>query len=174
MNDSYRRRPLIVAGTVLGVGMGGFVDGILFHQLLQLHNMLSAKYPTRDLPYEQLVINLEVNMFWDGMFHAMTWLITATGIWLLWTACGRADVPHSSQSLFGSVCLGWGLFNLVEGIVDHHILHLHHVTESANHVTWDIAFLASGLFLFSLGMLCITRAKVGGDDEALANERLMK
>ena len=36
------RRPLIAAATLLGIGMGGFVDGILFHQILQFHNMLSA------------------------------------------------------------------------------------------------------------------------------------
>ena len=46
MNDRTNRRPLIAAGTLLGIGMGGFVDGIVFHQLLQIHNMLSAKYPT--------------------------------------------------------------------------------------------------------------------------------
>ena len=37
------RRPLVTAGLVLGLGMGGFVDGIVFHQLLQTHNMLSAR-----------------------------------------------------------------------------------------------------------------------------------
>src|SRR4051812_36902106 len=39
------RRPLIAAGTLLGIGMGGFVDGIVLHQMLQVHNMLSAKRP---------------------------------------------------------------------------------------------------------------------------------
>ncbi|MBA3481110.1 MAG: DUF2243 domain-containing protein, partial [Pirellulales bacterium] len=41
------RRPLIAAATLLGIGLGGFVDGILFHQLLQFHNMLSGSeyYP---------------------------------------------------------------------------------------------------------------------------------
>ena len=30
-------RPLIASGVLLGIGMGGFVDGILFHQILKLH-----------------------------------------------------------------------------------------------------------------------------------------
>ena len=42
---------------MLGIGMGGFVDGILFHQVLQTHNMLSAKYPPTTL------VNAEINMF---------------------------------------------------------------------------------------------------------------
>ena len=29
-------RPLLAAGALLGIGMGGFVDGILFHQILQI------------------------------------------------------------------------------------------------------------------------------------------
>ncbi|MFN6514127.1 MAG: DUF2243 domain-containing protein [Nostoc sp. CreGUA01] len=29
------RTPLIIAGIVLGLGLGGFIDGILLHQLLQ-------------------------------------------------------------------------------------------------------------------------------------------
>jgi len=36
------RRPLIIAGLLLGIDLGGFADGILFHQILQIHNMLSA------------------------------------------------------------------------------------------------------------------------------------
>jgi uncharacterized membrane protein len=70
MNDGLDRRPLIAAGTLLGVGMGGFVDGILFHQILQLHNMLSAKYPRAGVAVATALVNVEVNMFWDGLFHA--------------------------------------------------------------------------------------------------------
>ena len=33
-------KPLIAASTLLGIGMGGFVDGILFHQIFQIHSML--------------------------------------------------------------------------------------------------------------------------------------
>jgi uncharacterized membrane protein len=57
-----------------GIGMGGFLDGIAFHQIFQIHNMLSASVPTDTL------INIEINMVWDGLFHALTWLMTALGI----------------------------------------------------------------------------------------------
>jgi uncharacterized membrane protein len=33
--DGMRIGPLVGAGLVLGIGLGGFVDGILLHQLLQ-------------------------------------------------------------------------------------------------------------------------------------------
>ena len=31
-----------LGGLLLGVGLGGFVDGIVFHQVLQWHHVLTA------------------------------------------------------------------------------------------------------------------------------------
>ena len=157
MNNETTRRPLIAAGTALGIGMGGFVDGIVLHQLLQVHNMLSAKYPTRGIPPEQLVVNLQINMFWDGLFHVLTWVMTAVGLGLLWHAVRQRHVPLSTKTLLGAMIFGWGLFNLVEGVIDHHILHIHHVTETDNHLLWDLAFLASGVVMMVVGWLVIGR-----------------
>ena|SRR3712207_2049357 len=150
------RAPLISASTLLGIGLGGFLDGIVFHQLLQTHSMLSAKI-SRDT-----IVGLETNMFWDGVFHIFTWLVTALGLVLLWRATARADVPHSTKTLIGGLALGWGLFNLVEGLIDHHILHLHHVVERANHSGYDLAFLASGAVLMLVGtaLICAGRHDV--------------
>ena len=69
-------RQAVAAGVVLGIGMGGFVDGILFHQILELHNMLSARVLRDSLIHEQ------INMFWDGLFHAFTWTMVALGLYL--------------------------------------------------------------------------------------------
>ena len=155
MESRLNRRPLIAAGTLLGIGLGGFIDGIVFHQILQWHQMLTGKYPRTGLDPQAIIVNMEVNMFWDGLFHAITWLATAIGLALLWRAMGRADVPRSTPTLLGSLAFGWGVFNLVEGIIDHHLLHLHHVIEGPNHLVFDLAFLASGvlLMLFGLGLM---------------------
>lgn len=67
-------RPLVAAGTVLGIGMGGFADGIFLHQILQVHNMLSGKR------FPDTLVNAEINMFWDGLFHAFTWTATLIGL----------------------------------------------------------------------------------------------
>lgn len=139
------RRPVMAAGIVLGMGMGGFVDGILFHQILQVHNMLSARRPPTS------VVNLEVNMFWDGLFHAFTWLSTAVGIGLLFRAGKRADALWSGRLLLGSMLGGWGMFNLVEGVLDHHILGVHHVVERLGVSIWDWVFLGSGVVLMVVG-----------------------
>ena len=139
------RRPLIAAGATLGVGLGGFFDGIVFHQLLQLHNMLSARLP------KDSVANLEINMFWDGLFHLFCWLVVLAGIGLLWRAVRRSPTPLPGRVLGWAMLMGWGLFNLVEGLIDHQILGIHHVHENGNHLLWDGVFLASGVVFMTVG-----------------------
>src|SRR3954447_26350974 len=117
----HATRPLITAGTVIGVGMGGFIDGILFHQILQIHNML-WKLVVRDS-----LANEQINMFWDGLFHAFTWICVAVGLWILWRAVTKTEVILSGKAFWGSMILGWGLFNLIEGTIDHEVLQIHHV-----------------------------------------------
>src|SRR3712207_5158792 len=140
---------MVTAGTFLGIGMGGFADGISLHQLLQTHNMLSARLA------KTTIANMEINMFWDGLFHALTWTMTAIGLALFWRAARRADMLWSGKAFIGALFLGWGLFNLVEGIIDHHILHLHHVVERFGVSAYDYAFLASGLIFIIAGLSAI-------------------
>ncbi len=149
MTPKQTTRPLVLAGTVIGIGMGGFVDGILFHQILQLHNMLSNRVLRTSL------LNEQINMVWDGFFHAFTWICVALGIFLLWRAIKRPDVVLSDKALLGAILFGFGLFNLVEGTIDHEILQLHHVYQNGNHLLWDMVFLASGVILMIVGRLTL-------------------
>jgi len=125
------------------------LDGISLHQILQLHNMLTAVRP------KLTIADAEINMFWDGLFHALTWVMTALGLALLFHAGKARDVPWSGRTLFGGMVMGWGLFNLVEGIIDHHILGIHHVVESMGLSKYDYAFLGSGVLFILLGMSMI-------------------
>jgi uncharacterized membrane protein len=135
-------------GIVLGLGLGGFVDGIVLHQILQWHNMLSdtARWaPTT-------VDNMEANMLADGLFHAATWILVTAGLWLLWRAL-REGAPGGGVELVGWMLAGWGIFNVAEGIVDHLILGIHHVREGGSELAWDLGFLAFGLALILAGWL---------------------
>lgn len=55
---------------------------------------------------------------------------------------------------------GWGLFNLVEGVIDHHIFNLHHVRDMPVHVPiYDWAFLAiGGVGLILIGWMLLRPA----------------
>ena len=142
-------KPLTRAGIFLGVGLGGFLDGIVLHQLLQTHNMLSARLPKTTIP------NIEINMFWDGIFHFFTWFMTAIGVALLFGAHRMPNVFWSGRAFVGALFLGWGLFNLIEGVIDHHILHLHHVIEARGVSIFDYMFLLSGVVFMVRGWLAI-------------------
>ncbi|WP_375403746.1 DUF2243 domain-containing protein [uncultured Sphingomonas sp.] len=145
-------RAVVRAGVAIGIGMGGFVDGILFHQVLQIHNMLSARISPDTL------VGAKVNMVWDGVFHAFVWGVTALGVALLWRArSGSAGVP--GRVLGGALLLGWGLFNLIEGAIDHHLLGLHHVVERLGPSMWDWVFLASGVALAATGWMLTRRSE---------------
>ena len=151
-----RRSPLIAAGVLIGAGLGGFVDGITFHQILQWHNMLSAKIPPNDL------VSAKINMYWDGMFHAAVWVMTVMGLFLLWRVGQRRDVPWSGRTFLGALNIGWGLFNLVEGVLDHQLLGIHHVYEyTADKLPWDISYLAFGVVLLLAGSFLI---RIGNGD----------
>jgi len=145
MLASHARSPLLVAGIVLGVGLGGFVDGIVLHQILQWHHMVTEPFPPDS------VRNLQLNTLGDGLFHAFAWCMTAIGLALLWQASHRLDVIWSGRVLVGALAIGWGLFNVVEGIVDHHLLGIHHVRSGPDQLLWDLAFLAFGAVLIAGG-----------------------
>ena len=142
-------RPLILAGLVLGLGQGGFFDGIVFHQLLQWHHMFSS------LKTDMTIAGMELNTFGDGLFHLFDWLLTLVGIFLLWRAGQQAKDAWSGRVFLGALLLGAGLFNLVEGILDHHLLGIHHLKPGAHEFLWDLGFLGSGVLLVSLGALLI-------------------
>jgi uncharacterized membrane protein len=127
------------AGTVLGIGLGGQLDGIVLHQVAQWHNMGSAILP----PVTMAAMSR--NMTWDGLFHGAAWAIVLYGIYMLRRAALQGAVAASGAVFTGEMIFGWGLFNLVEGAIDHHVLGLHHVRDMPVHVPlYDWMFLGIG------------------------------
>ena len=153
--------PLVSAATILGIGIGGFIDGIVFHQILQWHEMLSNKIPPVNL------VNKSVNMFWDGIFHAFSLLVTLIGINKLFQLFSRTDVIINRSIFTGSLLLGWGLFNIVEGLIDHHLLKLHNVREITDDVAlWNFGFLFASMIIIGIAIKII---KAGIPKQVLQN-----
>ena len=127
------------SGIMLGIGLGGFVDGIVLHQMIHWHNMGSAVLRPTTLAA------LEQNMVWDGAFHLAVWVCTLIGVyWLLADARRAAPLPSPAR-FSGLLILGWGLFNMTEGLIDHHLFGLHHVRDLPLHVpVYDWLFLLIG------------------------------
>lgn len=140
--DAEERRFPTAAGLFFGLGLGGFFDGIVLHQILQWHHMVtSAGHPA------DTVDNLKLNTFLDGLFHATTYVFVVVGLALLWRTAHKAHLWWSGKLLAGTLLMGFGAFNCVEGVVDHHILGIHHVNETVPRdqwIYWDVGFLVWG------------------------------
>ncbi|WP_410579336.1 DUF2243 domain-containing protein [Amycolatopsis sp. lyj-108] len=127
---------------LLGLGFGGFVDGIVAHQILGWHHMLSSWYPP-DTPED-----LHLNMVGDGLFHLLCLIFVVLGVVLL-NRGNRLPGPV----LWAGALAGWGVFNLVEGTVDHLILGVHHVRPGVHQTAYDLGFLVLGAVLVAIGTL---------------------
>jgi uncharacterized membrane protein len=139
--------PPRTSGLLFGLGLGGFVDGIVLHQILQWHHMVSAETPPTTLA------GLEVNTLADGFFHLATWACVLAASITSIAAWRQGRLAPSYSFHFGLVLAGWGIFNLVEGLVDHQLLGVHHVRDDLGApLSWDLGFLASGVLLVAVGL----------------------
>lgn len=63
-------------------------------------------------------------------------------------------MPPSWRFHLGGVLAGWGGFNVVEGLVDHQLLGVHHVRDDlGGPLAWGLGFLAVGVALVVAGWL---------------------
>ena len=133
----------------MGLGLGGFLDGIVLHQLLQWHHLLTS---TGDHP-ATTVAGLEANTVADGFFHLATWILVAVGSWMLHRSWHAGHLAAAPRAHLGLLLAGWGIFNVVEGLIDHQILGIHHVRDDlGGPLGWDLGFLALGVLLIVVGL----------------------
>ena len=141
MREEHPGMKLTRAAIVLGIGFGGLIDSFMLHMILQWHHMLSNVIPADSME------NMHRLMRADGMFDAFTFLIILTGVFLLWRAAYRRFVIPAIPAFVGQLIFGAGLFNLVEGIINHQILGIHYVRQVPNYTVYNLTFLAVGAVL---------------------------
>jgi uncharacterized membrane protein len=134
------------AGYLLGFSLGGFFDGILLHQILQWHHLLSAV----DRPPFQ---DLRVQVMADGLFHAAMYLIALIGLWNLFRArhifAGRA----ADRLLVANALIGFGVWHVVDAVLFHWTLEIHHIRMDRDPLFWDILwFVVFGLLFIGAGI----------------------
>jgi uncharacterized membrane protein len=141
------RRTLFRVAILQGVGLAGALDEILFHQLLQWHNL----YVHTD-QHGRIVS--------DGLLHLLSTAILLAGVLLLWRHA-RLVALAGWRVLAAGLLVGLGGFNLYDGTVQHKLLRLHPVREGvANQLPYDLAWNAVSLALLVVGWL-IWRAAHG-------------
>ncbi len=146
--------PSTAPALLLGLGLGGFVDGIVLHQILQWHHLVSdvEAYPTTT------VAGLEVNTLADGFFHLAMWVLVLAGTVALVRAWRAGALAPSWSFHIGLLLVGWGVFNVVEGLVDHQLLGIHHVRDDLGApLSWDIGFLVASVLMVVAGLALFRR-----------------
>jgi uncharacterized membrane protein len=123
------------AAFVIGFASSGFFDGVLLHQILQWHHLLS-------LVEVDAVRRLQAQILADGLFHALMYVVAAIGLVLLWRSRRGLAAPGGSRRLWSGVLIGFGAWNVLDIALFHWILEIHHVRlDVANPIAWDVGWL---------------------------------
>lgn len=139
-------RSWVCWGVVLGFGLGGLFNGILLHQILQWHHLLSL-VPGMEDPRTQIR--------WDGYFHALMFVIAVVGLWGVLRA--RDKGQGWGQASFGPLLIGFGIWHVADSVLSHWILGIHRIrAESRSPLLWDLNwFVVFGLVPLFVGLLLL-------------------
>jgi uncharacterized membrane protein len=144
----------------VGFALGGFFDGIMLHQVLQWHHLLSL-VPGEDLR------RIETQILADGAFHVLMWVIAVVGLWLLWRAREGLAADRSGRGLLVSTLVGFAAWNAVDVVVFHWLLHIHRVRVDVpvdDRLRWDLLWM--GLFTgLPLAAAWLASRKPGGGSD---------
>ena len=140
------------AGYLLGFSLGGFFDGILLHQILQWHHLLSAINGT----------DMRFQIAADGYFHAFMYVVAVAGLWMLWRSWRKGEAA-SGLLLAAAMLIGFGIWHIVDSVLSHWLLGIHRIRmDSASPLMWDLVwFVAFGLVPLALGLWMIPRSGRG-------------
>jgi uncharacterized membrane protein len=120
---------------VLGFALGGFVDGILLHQVLQWHHLLSL------VPGESLR-DIRTQILADGIFHVGMYAIAMVGLWMLWRRRGGFAGTGADRRVLAAAALGFALWQAVDTVVFHWLLGIHRIrVDVPNPLAWDIGWV---------------------------------
>ena len=136
-------------GILLGIGLGGFVDGIVLHQILQWHHMLTdhGEDPATT------VAGLENEHTLGRPFPRCNLDRRRRGHLDPLEANHGLALGNQRTRLRRLDARRLGPLQPIEGIVDDHILGIHHVRETGNQTAWTLGFLAFGALLVIGGWL---------------------
>lgn len=129
----------------LGVGLGAFVDGMVLHMVLGL-------FPT-------------LNVVWNRLLDLLAWFATAVGIVLLWRG-GLQGAAPSPRQLAGGILAGFALFNLVEGLIDRHLLGLDRLRSAPAAMPWTVGVLLASALLLAIGIAVARGRRDAGMDRS--------
>jgi len=129
-------RRFVWAGGLLGFAIGGFFDGILLHQILQWHHLLSGLEG-------EAFSDLRVQILADGLFHALMYVLGAVGLWLLYRSRAELTGALADRNLVANVLIGFGVWHVVDAVFAHWLTGIHRIRmDVPDPLLWDLGWLA--------------------------------
>jgi uncharacterized membrane protein len=133
----------VTSGVLIGIGFAGFIDETIFHQLLHWHHFYDKSTPTAGLVS-------------DGFFHAGSWLCIVIGLFLFADLQRRRGTV--ARRLAAGILLGWGAFQVYDGLFQHKVLGLHQIRYNVDLAPYDVAWNVAGGIAIVVGILLILRS----------------
>ena len=143
-------RPLVLAGVLLGFGLGGLLDLVLVHLVVQWHHVASGRIDPSTLE------GLRRNLVLDGLLGVALLAVVLVGVAALWRAARRPSASLAGSTLAGSALVGFGAFNALDDLVSHRLLDAHHVHPAYGALS-DTALLAASLAVIVAGVALVWR-----------------
>jgi uncharacterized membrane protein len=134
----------LLAGVLIGLGVAAFIDETVFHQLLHWHHFYDKSTPT-------------VGLVSDGYLHAGGWAAVVGGLFLFADLQRRAaTVP---RRVWAGGFLGWGGFQVYDGLVQHKVLGLHQIRYHVHLLPYDLVWNIAGGIGLAVGLFLLRRSQ---------------
>ena len=131
---------------LVGVGVAAFVDETVFHQLLHWHHFYDKS-------------TLEVGLVSDGLFHALGFIATVAGVFLLADLRRRQGLRWDRWT--GGLLIGAGGFQLYDGLVQHKLMGLHQIRYHVDLTPYDVSWNAGAAMMIIVGVALTARSRAG-------------
>jgi uncharacterized membrane protein len=150
-----------MAAGLIGLAMGGFFDGIVLHQILQWHHLLSAVTTGA-------FAELRTQILFDGVFHLLMYGVGLAGLLML-----MRGVTISRAALWSWGLIGFGVWHVLDAVLSHWILGIHRIrTDVPDPLVWDIGWLlVFGLVPIALGLWWLRRGNGSAGSSGMTSGR---
>lgn len=139
----YSKRNLL-SGVLFGIGIAGFIDETVFHQLLRWHHFYDKS-------------TTAIGLISDGIFHAFSWFATIGGLFIFADLQRRKALWNGLW--WGGVLIGSGGFQLYDGTIQHKIMRIHQIRYVENVMYYDIIWNIVAILMIILGLSLTVRAR---------------
>lgn len=146
-------QPLAAWAVACGFGLGGLIDGIVLHQILQWHHLVAGWVSPNTLH------GLKTNTFWDGVFDLAMWVLVVAAVFGVRHAAQQEERVPSARRLAGLLLLGWGAFNVVDQLLFHLALGAHHIRMVRGYQLYDWGFFAMGVLVLAVPGWLLARSE---------------